>query len=212
MSLPSCALAQSSQPAATQTASVEQQSIRRSDASNPRNSGTTPKLMQPATGLDVQRVLMALAIVIGLILVLWALARWLFPGVAAGRSWSAVRVLARSVVSPKQQILLVQVGRRVIAVGDSGTQMSPLCEMRDADEIAEIMAQLQSEKQPGARAFRSLFGRARDKFVEQDVPAPSAPSDAGAAPPDLGFAHAQEELGGLIERVRGLAQQFKKST
>ncbi len=199
------ASAQTTRPATTQTSSLERQPIRRVEPDRaPSSTQRAPAVLQ-SSGLDAQRVLLALTVVLGLIVVLWIAARRLFPTTAARRSSSIVRVLSRSVISPKQQILLVQVGRRVIVVGDSGAQMTALAEIGEEEEVSDLVAQLDSEKPAPSRAFGSLFGRARETFEQPDQTEPDAP------PTDLGFAHAREEIGGLIDRVKGFSQQFRKS-
>lgn len=227
VALSTAAPAQTTQPngarlsASTQSSSIEQQPLRRSDPARARPRDSRNTLTLPQGGFDVPRVLLALAIVIGLIILLRVLARWLIPGAAAPRSSGAVRLLSRSAIAPKQQILLVQVGRRILVVGDSGPHMSPLAEMNDPEEVASLVAQIESEKSSARRPFGPLFGRARERFDESTTPRhgmeveDKAPTEAQAgnppAPSDLGFAEAREQLGGLIDRVRVLAQQFRKS-
>jgi flagellar biogenesis protein FliO len=193
---------------------LERRALRRGDvpdgAESTRQSTTKGPL--PASGLDLPRVLTALGIVVGLAVLLRFLARWLFPGVAAARSSAAVRVLSRSVITPKQQVLLVQVGRRVIVVGDTGAQMSPLAEITNEQEIAELVAQIGSERGASGRAFGSLFGRARENF---DPPA-ETPSEEPAkpieetAPARLGFASASRQIGELTRRIRSLSEHLGK--
>jgi flagellar protein FliO/FliZ len=177
---------------------------------------------QPA-GFGLGNVALSLGAVLGLILVVYWLIRQIFPGVAAARSSQAVRVLSRSVLAPRQQVLLLQVGRRVIVVGDSGAQMSPLAQIEDPDEIAALVGQIESEKRPAASAFGGFFGRAKAPFdsLESD-PKPAIddraePTDdeADAAqeqpPAELGLSTAQGELKGLMDRVKELSQNFRRS-
>jgi flagellar biogenesis protein FliO len=166
-------------------------------------------------GLDWPRVAAALAAVIGLILLL----RWggqrLFNTPLAQGSTRAVQVLSRSVLAPRQHILLVQVGKRVLVVGDCGTQMSPLCEISDADEVASLIGQIRSEKTVAAvRPFGSLFGRAREQIVTDedteltadgvDAELPDGPQDEEAA-----LATTRNELSGLAEKIRLVSRQLK---
>ena len=159
--------------------------------------------------MDYPRVLGALAAVIGLIFVMRWCGRWFFPSVTGRGSGRAVEVLSRCVLSPKQQVMLLRVGHRVIVVGDSGAQMNPLCEIADPDEVAALVGQLQEHKVAVASAFGSVFGRFRRGFdgaeessVPQSAPLRDVPDDAPVV------ASAREELGGLRERVRLLSQQF----
>ena len=159
--------------------------------------------------MDYSRVLGALAVVLGLIFLLRWCSRFFFPSAAGRQSSRAVEVIARSALSPKQQIMLIRVGRRLIVVGDSGAQMNTLCELSEPDEVAALVGQLQDEKlPPGRKAFGAMFGRSRSRFdaTDQAEPAPPLVDDAEDAEP---VGTAREELSGLRERVRLLAQQFK---
>jgi flagellar biosynthetic protein FliO len=95
-----------------------------------------------AGGLDIPRVCYSLAIVVGLVLILRWVARRFLPGAATPRATSAVRLLARTPVGPKQQILLVAVGRRVLVIGDTGQQMTRLSDISDPEEVAALTAHL----------------------------------------------------------------------
>jgi flagellar biogenesis protein FliO len=181
------------------------------------NSGTTSVIApgngasaQPQ-GLDYPRVLTALGIVIGLILALRWLGRFFFPATTGRARSRAVEVLARSPLSPKQQVMLLRVGQRLLVVGDSGSQMSPLCQITDPDEVAALVGQLRDEKmQVPKRAFGTMFGRSQDAF-ETPEPAPIAAGNElrEAEEESLPVATAREELNGLRDRVRLLAEQFK---
>ena len=133
----------------------------------------------PPTGSatsDIPRVLLALAIVLAIIFFLKWAGRRFFTTPSAGRSSRAVQVLARSVLSPKQQVVLIQVGRRVLVAADSGAQMSPLAEITDPDEVAALVGQLRAEKDASVgnavagmggamgTAFGGLLARVRKHF------------------------------------------------
>ena len=163
----------------------------------------------PTPTMDYSRVLGALAAVLGLIFLLRWCGRFFFPSTGGRHSSRAVEVIARSPLSPKQQIMLIRVGRRLIVVGDSGSQMNPLCELSDPDEVAALVGQLHDDKlAPAKKAFGAMFGRSRSRFDSTDSadPAQSLVDEAGDAEPVV---TAREELSGLRERVRVLAQQFK---
>jgi flagellar biogenesis protein FliO len=186
--------------------------------SEPVGNSGGPTVVSPNTsgpaqpqGLDYPRVLAALGIVVGLIFVLRWVGRFFFPA-ATGRARNrAVEVLSRSPLSPKQQVMLLRVGQRLIVVGDSGSQMNPLCEITDPDEVAALVGQLRDEKiQIPKRAFGSLFGRSRHAFETDDHPPATATSELREAEEnDPPVATAREELSGLRDRVRLLAEQFK---
>ena len=188
-----------------------------------RRDGSGKPVAPPPAGFGLRKVALSLGAVLGLIFLLYWLIRQVFPAVAASRSSQAVRVLSRSVLAPKQQVLLLQVGKRVIVVGDSGTQMNPLAQIDDPDEIAALVGQIEAEKRPLAPAFGGFFGKAKSSFdaLESD-PKPEA-ADARAdeeddeeseperPPAELGLSTARGELSGLMDKVKELSQQFRKS-
>jgi hypothetical protein len=125
----------------------------------------------------------------------------------------AIQVLARSAISPKQQVLVLQVGQRLIVVGDSGQQLSALCQIMDLDESAALIAQIQRERdQPAGNTFAALLGRAGEKFKAADEPAATAgvTHSASLNEADLGLATTREELDGLMEKVRDIKQTLKR--
>ena len=179
---------------ATQPVSIENTPIAFPAASrNAESAAPGPESFQFA------RVLFALALVIALIFLLRWAGRRLFPGAVPQGPSRTVQVLGRTMLAPKQSIVLLRVGRRVLVVGDTGAQMQSLCEITDEQEIAELTAQLAQEK-PAAlsRTFGQLLGRARD---ERAAESPGAGTDEK-------LAAAQDELGGLSQRVRVLSKRF----
>ena len=176
------------------------------------SSGTPAPSVQPS-GMDYPRVLGALAIVIGLIFVLRWVGRSVFPAVSGKGASRAIEVLSRSPLSPKQQVLLLRVGRRLVVVGDTGGQMNPLCEISDPDEVAALVGQIRDEKSTALMggAFGTMFRRSRKGFEDAEVsnepPAPPLQDDEEFAP----VTSARQELSGLRERVRLLSEQFKDS-
>lgn len=174
-------------------------------------------------GMESTRVAGALAMVIALILLLRWGGRKLFVSPGAIGSTRAVQVLARSPLSPRQQIILLRIGRRVIVVGDSGSQMNSLSEITDADEVASLIGQLRDEKTESAsKMFGKLFNRASNEMaaaagdVDADdnpeyLDAISEPSDAltPSHPADPVVADAREEITGLAAKIRRLSRQIQ---
>lgn len=185
----------------------------RAAAAEPSGSSALPTTASQPQGMDYTRVLAALGIVIGLIFALRWCSRFVFPAAAGRAGNKAIEVVSRSALSPKQQVLLLRVGRRLIVVGDSGAQMNPLCEITDPDEVAALVGQLRDERSPpGARAFGAMFGRSRQNFEPAEDPPPAdAAQELREAEQDdeTTVVSAREELNGLRERVRLLAEQFK---
>lgn len=190
---------------------TEQQPLVRREVTN--TSDVSPEKSKPAhsTSYDIWRVAGALAVVLALILLLkWGGARFMAPG-ARARSTQAVQIVSRSVVAPRQQIMLVQVGRRLVVVGDCGTSMSPLCEISDPDEVASLLGQIRDERSVATKSFKNLFGTATDRFTEESKEAADEVQSSDAPEPKSREVEtARAELGDLMSKVRQLSAQFRR--
>jgi len=108
----------------------------------------------------------------------------------------------------------VQVGRRLVLVGNSGSEMSSLWPDRRPDEVAEVLGQVAQDKGgSGGASFRALFGRAGKPYAEpepdDDEPDhPEAPAVQTAV--DGGTDPAREDLSGLSEQVRRIAKPVSR--
>jgi flagellar biosynthetic protein FliO len=190
--------------------------IRRSNDSAPTTRQSTAT---KAPTFDTQRVILSLGLVLALILVLRWASQKLFGKQIGGRASRAVQVLSRNPISPKQQLLVVQVGRRLVVVGDSGQQMNTLCEITDPDEMAALIGQLHEEKRDASpNPFGAIFGRAGSAFDKSDAVEPQrsldvSDEDDGSEPVGLPSDEqvTRDELHGLMDKVRGMSRQFRRS-
>ena len=151
------------------------------------------------------KILLAMGLVVGLIFALkWAAAK-VAPSVLP-KSGKAMSVLSRLPIGPKQQLVLVKVGRRAVLIGHAGAQMNPLCEITDADELAHLIGQSETEKSAAPLGnFASLFKKREREFepTDREIAQASEPEQ------DEQLAQlARRELLGLTERVRGLSQEM----
>jgi len=161
------------------------------------------------TDLDGGRVAIALAAVIALIFLLRWGGRKMFPlAVAPGRS-GVVKVLLRCPLAPRQQILLLQVGRRILVTADCASQLTNLCQITDADEVAALLGALQKEKTSPATAFTSWIAQAREAFGpdgdENETAEPKAPN-LDVELPALG--EQRRDIADLTHKVRDLARRL----
>jgi flagellar biosynthetic protein FliO len=159
--------------------------------------------------LDIKRLLLALGIVLAAIFISQkAWKKFGMPGVA-GRSSGVLQVVSRLSVSPKQQILLVRVGRRFVVVGNSGTQMNTLCDISDPEEAALLLGQTATERQGSiTSSFNAVLGEEEKHFEEETPPSLEA---AEVPPDDPELASTREEINGLMEKVRGMSKQFRRA-
>jgi len=109
------------------------------------------------------RTLGALAVVAGLIFAArWFLRRWGASG-PAGQA-GPMEVLARASVAPRQQLLLVRLGKRLVLIGAGGGTMSTLAEVSDQAEVDELMRSVKAAK--GA-SFAGLLTRQKKGFLAE---------------------------------------------
>src|SRR5260221_706966 len=116
----------------------EQSKIHRREGSAPpttqRGAGGTSTSSQ--SPWDMGKVPLALGGVLALIFAMRWLGKKMVPGARRGTS-RAVQVLVQSPLSARQQLMLVQVGRRLVLVGNSGSGMSALCPIKNPCEVSE---------------------------------------------------------------------------
>ncbi len=110
----------------------------------------------------------ALAIVLAIMGGLYYLLRRCVPSMRAVDS-GIVRVVGRSSLTPKHQVVLVQLGRRFLAVGISGDRMTTLSQISDPGEVAELAARA------GVRAARRSDGF--DELLLREAAEYRTPSD-----------------------------------
>jgi flagellar biogenesis protein FliO len=204
---------------------LESQTLRRGPAlsekpkATTQKTGTTSTSTRDSNGYDAVRVTTALLAVIALILFLRWIAKRVFGVSGPSRSSRAVQVLSRSPLTPRQSVMLLRVGRRVIVVADGGGQMSTLGEITDADEVAELIGQIHTDHTDRAGAgFGNLFAKMRGTYEAQDNTIAgrlneAAGDDDGEPAEDeeecQTVAATRTELTGLMDKVRMLSRQFK---
>jgi flagellar biogenesis protein FliO len=160
-------------------------------------------------GGDLFRVVCALGAVIFIIVLMKKLATrsgWFGPMPKAGR---LVRVISRSPLAPKQHVVLLQVGKRLIVVGDSAGSLTALAQITEPDEVAALVGEAASAKSaaPVAAGFAGMFKRANRPF-DADVTADEMPALARAPEPRAEEEPPVEDVGGLLEAVRSMRRQF----
>jgi flagellar biogenesis protein FliO len=140
---------------------------------------TDGKSDKPAAINSSWSALGALIIVVGLILVVARLLRQHTPMFQQSLPTDALEILGRRVVDPRQSILLVRIGSRILVVGSSPNGLNSLGQVDDAVEV-DVLAGL-CRRGPQS----SLLGTSFFKLLKGDSgnrPAPSAKQPAHRAP------------------------------
>ena len=112
-----------------------------------------------------------------------------------------LKVVARASLSPKHHVALVRVGEaRLVLVGLSSDRVTPLCEVTQPEEVADLLA----AQSPGkASADRRVFG---NLLQRQHLEFEDADEDVGdsllADPPSLN--DTTKRIGGLRDRLTAL--------
>lgn len=107
----------------------------------------------------------AMALVLALMALLYfGLKRWA-PSMRV-QDAGLVRVMGRTVVGPRQSLVLLSVGQHVVLVGVSPDRIDRVCEIADADEVASLTAQSSAGSSHGR--FSSWLDREAAAFAETD--------------------------------------------
>lgn len=169
----------------------------------------------PSPSAGITRVGFALLAIVGLILALkWGGQK--FFGASLGHKPSrAVELVGRNPVGPKQAVLLLRVGRRLLVVGDSAGTLSKLAELTDPDEVAELVGAARQPSKPDAltRTFGPLFKSAEGDFDPATAPDDNNSGQLAAVESDDTSVNedaleTRDELAGLTDRVRSLSHQL----
>lgn len=107
------------------------------------------------------RTLVALAVVVLLIFVARIMLKRFGP-VSGPRRREVLDVLARATVSPRHQLLLVRVGRRVVLVGQGPSSLTTLSEVTDSQEVAALIETASGAKPKKEKAPDSAPEREED--------------------------------------------------
>lgn len=105
------------------------------------------------------RMVSALAVVVGLMMVLAAVARRLMGGRSlAFNQAPVVQVLGSVYVGPRKSIALVAVGGELLIVGTTATDLVPLGRVSDPEEVRRLLAGKTGEPLDSARGRSADFG------------------------------------------------------
>ena len=150
----------------------------------------------PGAGAMVQMLLW-----LGLIVVLIYGGVYLFrryvPSARNMFGGGALKVIGRTYLGPKCYILLVKVGSRLVMVGVTGSQMSPLTEITDAGEITAITNEMAASAGPFGGSFGKSLRRRRDEIAANEFDRPVEMPDAGDV-----------ELRGMRDQLEDITQKM----
>ncbi|GIK16487.1 MAG: hypothetical protein BroJett003_14510 [Planctomycetota bacterium] len=200
-------------------APAESRTFRRSESFQTRHASASATLeADPGRGASAlpwyRSGMAATAAVLGLIYLVYRMARRYVPG-AVRTDHGVLTVAARTLVGPKQSVVLLQVGRRrYVLVGISGDRMTALSELTDADEVAELAAGILTRSAAAARSFEKDLAVAGNRMARFESAEPLRPEDEAAR--DLRAPSVASGSGGsveaLLERLERRAEQRSRKS
>lgn len=132
----------------------------------------------------------------------WAVRRWVPAARSSGST--ALQVVARIPVSPKQTLALVHFGRRFVLVGVSPDRLEALAQVTQPDEVADLLIGTQVASRSPQGRFDELFGRASADYGELPTRADVSLSSGREPARERAQGQMQEPLNDLLERLRAL--------
>lgn len=127
--------------------------------------------LDPRTN-EFVRVMGALAIVIGLILLLRAAVRRMGgPMLNGGKPSGVLLVLARYPVGRGQNLVLLKLGRRLLLCHQAKGEMATLCEIQGEDEVAAMLARIEAgSRGKDADRFEKLLAEFNHEHRRKALP------------------------------------------
>jgi flagellar biosynthetic protein FliO len=146
-----------------------------------------------ARGLWGASDFLPLAVVLALVaLAAWVVKRYL-PARRLVTGSGALEIMARLPLTPKQSLVLVKMGGRMVLVGVSPERVNTVCVVDDPEQVAELVGRIASQsRDSSARAFRQSLDHQVDTFDEGTEE--ELPLQAGGG------------VRGLLEKVRRLSK------
>lgn len=165
-------------------------------------------------GSWVLRTLGSLGVVIVLILLLrTVIARW-NGRTSSSSSQAGVEVLSRVTVGPRQQIVLVRMGTRILVLADSAGRLNMLTAIDDPEEVAATLATVTASRPTSVSAgFASALKRFQQDYRpsirntgavgDQSGRADRTDDDGqGLDDAEIHVDRARDQLSGLLSRLR----------
>lgn len=162
-------------------------------------SAPLPAASAPVSGSWMLQTLTALALVIGLIVLLRTVLQRLFGPTGKSLGGRIVEVLARSTIGPKTQVLFLRINQRVVVVGQTPAGLNSLTTLDDPEDVAWLLAQVEAARPRSiSTGFRQLLARF-DKDYQ-----PEAPSEGAGDASEQFVDRTRDRLSGLITRMKSM--------
>lgn len=150
----------------------------------------------------VLNLITALGVVLILVFLLRSsIVKWFSKAGATGTS-PVVEVLTRVSVAPKNHVLLLRVGNRILIVGDSSAGLRTLGQVDNAEEVADILTLVASNSPSGASGgFRRLLQGFNGEYRAQDER-----MELGEDDDEFQVDRTRDRLAGLMGKLRSIGK------
>lgn len=176
----------------------------------PENSDTlSAKEQNPSAMPSPWKTLLSLLIVLALIVGATYLFKRFSLNARRSSMPTGVEILARSNMNPKQSLCLVQLGNRLVLLGQSPNHISSLQTIDDPDEIAQILGQLEQKKTLSiSNTFSKLFHREKEfyEYDENSAISLDIEDHQDQNQTTQPWCQAKGELSSLLDKVKGLSK------
>lgn len=169
-----------------------------------QNPGGKNDLQATSSAWGMTKTILALAFVVLLILVgRQLMLRWMGRPAAVNRS-RAVEVLSRISVGPRQHVVLLRMGGRILVVADSAGQMRPLANIDEPEEVASILKSVTTSRPSSiSQGFGQMLGKFDQEYDQDDDKLRI--SDEGQDTAEFQVDKTRDQINGLLARVKAMA-------
>ena len=114
-----------------------------------------------------------------------------------------LEVLTRVSVAPRNHVLLIRMGRRILAVGDSSAGLRTLANIEDPEEVADLLAATMAAKPSSiTKGFNQLFNRFNSDYTDE-----IRRVEEGGDTSENRVDRARDQVSSLLSRVRTMANR-----
>ena len=147
----------------------------------------------------IVQTLISLGLVIGIMFAIkWGYSR--ATGQVATTNTQVVQVLGRTSIAPRNHVILLRVGSRILICSDSTHGTRTLSEITDPEEVAQILAQTSASKDNSiSKGFNQMLGR-----YGQDYDSKGRLPNEGLDTVEFQTDRARESVTALLSRVRSM--------
>jgi flagellar protein FliO/FliZ len=183
--------------------SRENEYIKKSNI-QPDGSPQSPKTF--STPAFLSNPWIALALVLTLIIAgVWVLKRLHPGGNMLFGSLPVLQVLGRTHLSSKQTLVMVKVDNKLLLLGITDHQITPLMTIDSPDEVAHMLVQIEQNRPAGISAgFKHFFSHENDLLRQNQTPSPSISDPGSDKNAEKGVLQLKTELNTLLQKVQKL--------